>query len=162
MVARQVIPDQQHAQWWQLGRERDTYLQPVLPPLPTCPILLWAEDDWGRQRGQHCAQFSLQPRMEHAIRAPPGPFDPNPPGCRMKEGQQLGRPLAKVCMGLACRMLLWLPTGPRGGDGLERYSFILPPDRQPQGFAFGVGDLDQLLVGAASGSRPSTIPRLRV
>ena len=84
MVARQVIPDEPHAQWRHLGRARDTHHQPVLPPLPTCPMLIWAEDDWGRQRGQHRGPFFLQPGMEHDLRAPPGPFDPNPPGGRMK------------------------------------------------------------------------------
>ena len=51
-------------------------------------------------------------------------------GRGMKQGEQFGRPVLGIFVGLLGRFSLWLPMLTRIGDGLIGTRFILCPDGQ--------------------------------
>ena len=65
-------------------------------------------------------------------------------------------------MRLAGGMTFGLPRRTRLGDGLERPGLVGAPDRQAHRLAKLIGVLDQLFLGAVSGSVTTTVPLLRL
>ena len=76
----------------------------------------------------------------------------------MKQGEQLGRALPHLLVGLAARLALRLPVVAGIGFRLKGPRLILAPHRQTQPLPLGVGLLNQLFLGAASGSTTVTTP----
>ena len=112
-VPFEVVPHQQQAQPRQQGRQRDAILQPSLPLRPHAMI-------GGRIRHrrrcrqpiEHRSQFLIQPRVQHRIGRSGNALGAQLATARAKQGQQLGRAVAHVFMGLALRLALLGPALP--------------------------------------------------
>lgn len=99
---------------------------------------------WRWQLIEHRSQFLLQPRMQHRIGRGGDALGPQLAAAWAKQGQQLGRAIAHVFMGLAPRLALFGPALPRHGAGRIGPGLILRPYRQAQLLALAVGTLDQI------------------
>ena len=81
--------------------------------------------------------------MHNHIRGTGYPFDEQLPIGGMKQGQQFGRAISVIFMGLLERMTLEIPTRARIGFGLGRPDLILAPHAQAEQVRNEVGLFNQ-------------------
>src|SRR4051794_6510762 len=158
LVAAQVVEDQEHPEGWQAIRQGERDREPRLPALPGGAALGLA---LGRRLGQgreDRGQLGLQPRVQDRVGGARDALDPDPPRGRVEQGQQLGRPVADVLVGVAGRAGRRSPLRAGLRDRLVRPGLVLGPDRN---LGLGVRLFDQPLFTVASGSWTSTSPCLR-
>ena len=148
LVAAEIVPDQEHPQGRQAIGQRELDREPVLPVLPGGPAPRFGLGWWLWRRRRECRQFGRQPGVQHRVGGAGDTLDPNPPGRRVEQGQQLGRAVTDVLVRVAGRAGRRAPVGPGLGDRLVRPGLILGPDRQ---LGLGVRPLDQPLFTVASG-----------
>ena len=89
-------------------------------------------------------------------------FHAHLPSRRVKQGQQLGRAIAEILMGLTLGLTRLAPVMTRIRDGLIGTRFIFAPHRQTQDLGNPIRPLNQLFFASASGSTTVTIPFLRL
>ena len=68
--------------------------------------------------------------MENDIMTAGDAFHAYLPGRRVKQGQQLGRAIAEILMGLTLGLTRWAPVMTRIRDSLIGTGFIFAPDSQ--------------------------------
>lgn len=109
-VAREVVPDQEQPERWEILGQGDADGAPLLPTLPAAAVLVTRQHLWLRQGGQDRGQFGFQPGMEDGVGAVAHPFDPDLPSGGMEQGQLLGRPLPRIFMGIPDRVAGRVPV----------------------------------------------------
>lgn len=155
----QVVPDQEHPERWEIWGERDPDAESILPAFPAAAIVCRREHRRFRQHGQDGRQFGVQPGMEHGIWGTPYADDPDGTTGRMEERQLFGGSGTHVLVWRADWLSGGVPMGTGIGQRLIGSGLIFRPDRQVR---LGVGGLDQVFLGTASGSVTSTGPLFRL
>lgn len=103
----------------------------------------------------------FQPGVEDGVGTTQDPFGADLTTGRMKQGEQFGRPVADIFVGLTDRFTGRLPTDAQMGYRLERASLIHAPHRQTPLCRDLGGFFDEVFFAMASGSTTSTTPALR-
>jgi hypothetical protein len=100
--------------------------------------------------------------MDHGIRTTRDALDPHLAIARMQEGQQLCGAIAHEFVRLADWLAFWAPGCAGIGQCLERAGFVRTPEIQADACCRRVGLLNQLFLGAVSGSLTVSGPSLRM
>jgi hypothetical protein len=140
-----VIPDQQHAQRWQILDQGDFAGQSLAPTFPPGPILLWTQNLGGFwQRGEDLTHLIFEPGMDDGIGGLAHPLGAYLPGCRTEQRQEFGDPVA-LKMGINPPGLsLHLPARGWIGNGVVGTGLILTTHRQAEPLSDQVGPLNQI------------------
>ena len=159
----EVVPHQQQAQLRQESRQGDAILQPMLPRFPGGMVACGIRHRRRRwQLIENLCQFLLQPRMQYRI----GRCG-NAPGAqlaavRAKQGQQFGRAVAHIFMGLAPGLALAQPSFARawvGSDTDPPHLASIPPG--PTARPRGKHAQSDFFLASLSGSVTFTVPARR-
>jgi len=159
VVAGEVIPDEQHAEWGQVLWQGDPDRESFLPALPPPAVLIGREHLRLGQCCQDGGQFRFEPGMEHGIGGVPYSFHPHLTAGRPEERELLGRPCPDVLMRVTHRLSGRMPVSAGIGQRPVGPRFVLGPHRQ---LVLGVRCLDQVFFATASGSVTVTVPLFRV
>src|SRR5215213_8616862 len=158
LMAGQIVEDQQQTQGRQAFGQGEPDGEAVLPARPGRTVLRLRLGGRLRQRRPQRRQLGLEPGVQDRVGGARDALDAEQPGRRLEQGQQLGRAVAGVLVGIAGRAGRRAPLAPGLGNRLVRSGLILGPDRQ---VGLGIGLLDQPLFTVASGSWTATSPALR-
>ena len=159
LVAGQVIPDEEHAQRRQIGRQGEALRQAILPNLPcgTGQRRIGWRSGWRHRRQDHLELF-LEPAMQDGVGATADRLEVYLSRSGMEQSQDLAGATSDIFVWLGRGVALRLPAAARLRYGLERTSLVLAPDIEAERGAKRVRPLDQPLFAAASGSTTVTRP----
>jgi hypothetical protein len=80
--------------------------------------------------------------VQHGIRRVLNPLDPHLAIAGMKQGENLGRAIAKILVVLLLGLAFGVPTGSHIRHGLKRPGFILTPHGNPHPLGQTIGVLN--------------------
>ena len=159
LVPGEVVPDEEHAQRRQFGRQGEALRQAVLPGLP-CGAgqrRIGRRGRRGHRRQDHLEPL-LEPTMQDRIGAAADRLEMHLSRRRVKQGEDLAGAAPDILVRPGRGVTLRLPAAAQLWHRLEGASLVLAPDRQAKRNAERVGPLDQPLFAAASESVTVTTP----
>ena len=129
LVAGQVIPDEEHAQRRQIGRQGEALRQAILPSLPcgTGQRRSGWRSGWRHRRQDHLELF-LEPAMQDGVGATADRLEVYLSRRGMEQSQDLAGATSDILVWLGRGVALRLPAAARLRYGLEQTSLVLAPD----------------------------------